>query len=364
MVETLLDKPASWLAGDGPEASIAISCQCALIRNLSGYPLPSACTDDDRYMIEERVLQVLDSLNLLASGQYWSLPNLDPRESRFLVERQLIPMNFLDGTGPRGVYITDDQSLSIVVNGDDHLCIQALGSGVQLSEVWNRINLVDDTLGGLLDFAYTDKYGFLTSSIGNVGTGFRASVVLHLPALTLRGEIESWSDKVREGRNALRDLFEEPSDVPAAESRALERSAPIRLNGANLYFLSNVATLGVSEEETLFHLRHFASDIIDDEKRSRDEFLRDAPRRLEDRIGRAIGIARHARLMEFDEGLAVLSALRLGVETGILTQYTASKLNEVLMNSQNAHIEMKLGRDSDDTTLTMERAELFNVSFG
>ena len=366
MVETLLDKPASWLAGDGPDASIAISCQCALIRNLSGFPLPGACVDDDRHMIEERVLNVLDNLNLLTRGQYWSLPNLDAREARFLVERQLIPMNFLDEAGPRGVYISEDQSLSIVVNGEDHLCIQALGSGMRVREVWNRINLMDDTLGGLLDYAYDDKFGYLTSSIGNVGTAFRASVVLHLPGLTMRGDIPRLSEKAHARRNALRDLFYDDPDKTGASNKehAGEGLGPLMVGGANLYFLSNVATLGTSEEETVFHLRHYATEIIDEEKRCREALLRDTPRRLEDRVGRAIGIARHARLMEFDEGLAVLSALRLGLETGLLGQVTVPKLNVVLMNSQNAHIEMKLARDCDDATLVMERAELFNASFG
>lgn len=362
MVETLLDKPASWLAGDGPEASIAISCQCALVRNLSGFPVSSACTDDDRYMIEERVLHVLDSLNFLTNGQYCSLSNLDSRESRFLVERQLIPMAFLDGSGPRGVYISDDQSLSIVVNGEDHLCIQALGSGMQIREVWNRINLMDDTLGSLLDYAYDSKFGYLTSSIGNVGTGFRASVVLHLPALTMRGDMPRLAEKAGSGRNALRDLFDDEPDRSTDEG-ASEYVNPFRMGGANLYFLSNIATLGTSEEETVFHLRHYATEVIDEERRCREEFFRDAPRRLEDRVGRAIGIARHARLMEFDEGLAVLSALRLGVETNLIGDITMPKLNDVLMNSQNAHMELKLGRDCDDMTLIVERAELFNTSF-
>lgn len=364
MVETLLDKPASWLAGDGPDATIAMSCQCALIRNLSGFPLSSSCSDDDRYMIEERVLNVLDNLNLLTNGQYCSLSSLDSREARFLVERQLIPMNFLDGSGPRGVYIGDDQSMSIVVNGEDHVCIQALGSGMRLQEVWNRINLLDDTLGGLLDYAYDKRFGYLTSSIGNVGTGFRASVVLHLPTLTMGGEMPRLSEKVRAGRAALRDLFDDEPDGGSSEECSSEGTGRFGAGGANLYFLSNLATLGTSEEETVFHLRHYAMEIIEEEKRIREALLREAPRRLEDRVSRAVGIARHARLMEFDEGLAVLSALRLGVETGLLDSLSAAKLNDVLMYSQNAHIEMKLGRECDDVTLIMERAELFNTSFG
>jgi protein arginine kinase len=272
-------------------------------------------------------------------------------------------MNFIDDSGPRGVYISEDQSLSIVVNGDDHVCIQALDSGIRLRDVWARLNLMDDTLGGLLDFAFDPRWGYLTSSIGNVGTGFRASVVLHLPALTMRGEMPRLSEKARVGRNALRDLFDEETDNSRIDDPAADLSKPFVITGANLYFLSNMATLGTSEEETIFHLRHYAMDTIEQEKRSRETLLHDAPRRLEDRVGRALGVARHARLLEFDEGLAVLSALRLGVETGLARQFSVAKINEILMNSQNAHIEMKLGRDCDDVTLVGERAELFNSSF-
>jgi protein arginine kinase len=366
MVETLLETPANWLAGDGPEASIALSSQGALMRNLTGFPFAASSSEDDRHMIEERVLAVLDRLNLLATGRYCSLCDLDDREARFLVERQLIPINLLNDTGPRGVYISEDQSLSIVVNGDDHLCIQTLASGMKLRELWNRLNLMDDTLAGLLDYAYDDALGYLTSSVGNVGTGFRASVVLHLPALAMQGEISRLADSARESRHALRNLFEDEIEagVAGVEETAPERISPFGLTGPNLYFLSNVSTLGASEEENVFHLRHVAGQIIDEEKRCREKILQDTPRRLEDRVGRATGIAQHARLLEFEEGLAVLSSLRLGVDTGCLPSIPLRKLNEVLMNSQNAHLEMKLGRECDSLTLISERAELFNLSFG
>ena len=159
MVETLLDKPAEWMAGDGPEADIAVYCECRLVRNLTDYPYPGACTDEEKAAIEERILAELDGLNLMATGRYCSLTELDPCEARFLAERHLIDPKLIGAQGARGVYIADDQSLSITINEGDHLTLRGLASGLQLQELWARLNLLDDTLAGVLDFAFDERRG-------------------------------------------------------------------------------------------------------------------------------------------------------------------------------------------------------------
>lgn len=346
MVETLMDKPAQWLAGDGPEADVAVYCQCRLVRNLADFPFCDHCTDDEKRMIEERLVGIFDSLNLLATGNYWSLKDLDSREARFLNERRLITPRLLEQEGARGVYIADDQSLSIVINDDNHITLLGLASGIQMQEVWARINLIDDTLAGALDFAFNDRLGYLTAALSDLGTGLKTSIALHLPGLAMSGGMSAAQDLVREKRHALLPLFGQKGEAEG-----------------DLYQLVNTSTLGPSEEEMIFHLKHLATEIISRERKARTRFITDAPLQLEDRVGRALGLARGARLLAFGEALTVLSSLRLGVSNHLLDQFSLQHVNDVFMGSQNAHIEMKRGHDCDELTLSSERADLFRGCF-
>lgn len=357
MLETLLERKAQWLTGEGPESDVAVYSLCQLFRNLADFPFPGQCTDDEKQSVEERVLGVLDSLNLLATGQYWSFADLDGREQRFLVERCLARPHLLNADGARGVYIAGDQSFSISINAENHLSFSGLAPGLQVHEIWSRMGLIDDTLAGALDYAFSERLGYLTAEIGQVGTGFLASVILHLPACHLANQISSTVNMARQKRHTLE------SNVV---SKAIMPTDARRPNGSalgDLHKLTNSSTLGRSEEETLFHLKHLASELVKSERESREQIVSDAPLQLEDRIGRALGLARGARLLAFHEANSVLSSLRLGVSSGLLDQFSLHQVNDVLMASQNAHIEMKCGHDCDELTLSTERAGLFRSRF-
>lgn len=346
MAETLLDKSAKWLAGNGPEADIAVYCECRLVRNLIDYPYPGVCTDEEKAAIEERILSALDGLNLLATGRYCSLTELDQREARFLAERHLIGPELFGAQGARGVYIADDQSLSITINEGNHLTLRGLASGLHLQELWARLNLLDDTLAGVLDFAFDERRGYLTNALSDVGTGLKASVILHLPGITMVNGIADLRASLATKRHTLQNVYSTEGEAPG-----------------DLYQIQNTSTLGRSEEETLFHLKHFTSDIIKQERETRKTIRTDAPLQLEDRAGRALGLARGARILAFEEGLGVLSSLRLGASVGLQTQFPLSRINEVSMASHNAQIEMKCGQDCDELKLSTERADLFRSRF-
>lgn len=346
MVEALMDKPAAWLKDEGPEADIVTSCECRLYRNLADFPFPGQCTLDEKRAVEERVVGVLENLNLFTTGQYWSLDDLDDCEQRFLVERHLVSPRLLEEEGRRGVYIADDQSLSITINGENHIAITALSSGVQLQELWSRINLIDDTLTGALDFAYNERLGYLTTAIGDLGTALKTSAVLHLPALKMVDNLAKTEILAKEKRHQIQEMYRHKSSADS-----------------DLYRLTNLSTLGRSEEEAIFHLKHLVMDIVDREREARELFRGQAPLQLEDTVGRALGLARGARLLAFGEALSVLSSLRLGVSDGLLDQFSLYLLNEVFMASQNAHIEMKRGHDCNELTLSTERADLFRARF-
>jgi len=346
MIETLLDRPAEWLSGEGAEADYVLGCRCRLYRNLADFPFPSRCAEGEKRSVEDRIVNVLESLNLMDTGVYWSLGDLDVREMRFLAERYLISPEFVEGEGSRGVYIADDQSFSIAVNDDNHLLLSALGSGLELQETWARVNLIDDMLGSALDFAFSERLGYLTTSVGDLGTGLSAGLILHLPALKMTNNITPAHDLARDKRHLLIEMY-----GPRGEAHG------------DLYRLANSSTLGRSEEEIIYHVKHIATAIIDLERQARERLMADAPLQLDDRVGRGLGLARGARLLAFKEALSVLSSLRLGVSLGTQDQLSLRDLNEVFVASQSAHLQMKYGHDCDELTLSSERADLLRARF-
>ncbi|MBI4557206.1 MAG: hypothetical protein HY706_06445 [Candidatus Hydrogenedentes bacterium] len=348
MVATLLEKRAQWLKGDGPEAVSVVVCRGSLYRNLADFPFPARCSPDEKKAVEDRVWNVLESSNLLAGGQYYSFRDLDPKVARFLAERQMIPREFLRNDGHRGVFVSDDQTVSIMINEEEHVRIQVMASGLQAEEVWNRLSALDDQLSAHLDFAFDSRLGYLTSSVDRVGTGLKLSVTLHLPAMTAVSKMIALEQRIRAQRHALHGVYGNLNEGRGA-----------------LYQLSNHATLGRSEPEIVYHLRHTAADVLAEEKAARDSMtlLAQGVRSLEDRVGRAMGVARGARLIEFTEALEILSSLRLGIAAGFVKNVTIQQLNELLIAVQPAHLELRKGHECDEVTLSMERADLFRARF-
>lgn len=346
MIETLLDKPLQWLAGDGPEADLAVGSYGVLARNLADFPFPARCSDDERRAIEERVLGVLDNVPTLSGGQYCSLLRLPTRETRFLLERRLIVPDLVSGRGPRGVLIAEDQCASVMINGSDHIVVQVVASGLQLPEAWARLSTIDDALSNALDFAFHKRLGHLTASLGQTGTGLRAAAILHLPGLAMSSKTANLQHRLNADRHLFDGMYKLASETLG-----------------DLYLLSNQSTLGRSEEETLFHLRHCAMEVMGEEHAARDTMLNEMPRGIQDRVGRALGVARGARLLEFGEALSLLSSIRLGVATGNAEGYALSCVNDLLFAAQPAHLEMKAGHACNELTLSMERADLFRARF-
>lgn len=392
MGQALLDKPVQWLAGDGPESSVVVATECSLLRNLADHPFPARCSVDERRSVEERMVNVFDAAGLLSTGRYWPLSTsfLPPDAAgdawlgdrrmleRLLAERRLVSLFSLQSKGmmerirveaPEGVYVADDQSMSIMVNGIDHVCLRGLASGMQLLEVWARLNLVDDTLAGSLLFAFDDRYGYLTSDLGHAGTGLSASVILHLPGLAMRGQLGEVAQLAVERRHRLCGLKPEVSSGGLTKEFALPDSlygdwygaqgASIAQAEGDLFLLSNVSTLGVSEEEILYHLRHLTSECVAREHAARAALTQENRAHLEDRVARAVGLASHVRLLDFSEALSLVSSLRLGVDMGLAGACPLRQLNELLITSQQVHLQVRMGRDCDDLALRAKRADLF-----
>ncbi len=389
LLDTLQDKLPAWFsdAESGPEGEMAVLSQCSLGRNLADFPFPAQCSNDEQQAVLDRVAGVLDNLNLLASGRFYRLKELDPEELRFLAERRFISHDVLLGNGQRGVYVSDDQCLSIMVNGEDHLCLRTMQAGQKIHEAWARLNLMDDTLSGVLDFAFNERLGFLTSSLRNLGTGLRASTLVHLPGLALEGRIVEQAEAAKQRHVLLQGvaLGAPPGAKEARESRKTappweDKAAPgvndalfsgrggalccsLKEARGDLFLLENQYSLGVSEDEVIFRLREAAQQILAEERRAQQRLLAESRCGVEDRVGRARGIAGGAHVLGFEEGIGLLSSIRLGIAAGLLPTKRVGVINELLLESQGAHLEMAAGRACTELDLNTRRADLFRSRF-
>ncbi len=346
MLETLLEKKARWLSGEGPEADIVIESGGTLARNLADLPFPGQASDDELHNVLDRVLGAMEGHDIFRAGQFFMVEHLEPRVVRFLVERRLITPDMERARGPRGVWLSDDQAFSVMVNGRDHVRLQVRSAGFNVDEVWTRLSHADDLLGNVLDFAFHEKYGYLSASVSEVGTGFGLFALAHLAGLAMSNRVLAESEKARESGHRIEGLF-----------------GPVSEGLGDMFTVANTATLGRSEEEIQFNLRHLVTGLLESERRARPQLHAEGARALEDRVGRAAGIARGAHLLEFSEALSLLSSLRLGRAMEHITDYTYKQLNKTLYAAQPAHLAMRVGQDCDELTLSMKRADLFRSTF-
>jgi len=343
-LDRLPSQTSEWLRGSGPHGEIVISSRVRLARNLAGYPFVNRSDRRQRLEVLTRVRQEI--LNACPEEQLFWIDLLDTAEldRMLLVERHLISRQHAATSNdfPRSVVIGAGETFAIMVNEEDHLRLQVLRSGLQLSEAFEQINQLDDALEQHLDFAYGSKWGYLTACPTNVGTGIRVSVMLHLPALKITGEIDKVKRAARDMHLAVRGLFGEGSDALG-----------------DLYQISNQTTLGRSEEEILADFQNnMVPQIIAYEQQARLAMLRQHADALDDRIWRAWAILTHARLSTGEEALQLLSHLRLGVNLGRIDTIDIPAINELFLLTQPAHLQKLAGRALDKDERRQARAQL------
>jgi protein arginine kinase len=337
----LTQHAGEWLRGSGPLSEIVISSRVRLARNVTGFPFLARCTRTQRGTLESKIRDTILSAQVAQKLFYVDLEQEPEMDRQLLVERHLISKPHAGGEGPRGVAVASDETVSIMVNEEDHLRIQVLRSGLQLDEAWDQANEIDDKLQGFLDWSFHPRFGYLTACPTNVGTGIRVSVMLHLPALKLTGEIEKVFRAAKEMRLAVRGLYGEGSEATG-----------------DFYQVSNQTTLGKSEEEIISDFKHqVIPKIIDYEHQARRMLLNDRTVALDDKVCRALGLLRTARLINSDETLFLLSHLRMGINLGRVKDVDINKVNELFLLTQPAHLQRLNGKKLDGDLRRAARAE-------
>ncbi|MHC4295292.1 MAG: ATP--guanido phosphotransferase, partial [Planctomycetota bacterium] len=228
----LTTSAGEWLRGKGPMHDVVISSRIRLARNLAGMPFLSRCTETQQKELEERLREEILAAKIAAEVFYVDIEAAGEMDRMLLVERHLISRQHAEGTHPRGVAVSGDETTAVMVNEEDHLRMQVLRSGLQLNDAITEINRIDDKLEQRLDFAYHTRFGYLTACPTNVGTGLRVSVMLHLPALKMIGEIEKAFRAARDMRLAIRGLYGEGTEATG-----------------DFFQISNQTTLGKTEQQ-------------------------------------------------------------------------------------------------------------------
>lgn len=347
MFEEMAKKPAAWLTGEGPGSETVLSSRIRLARNISDYKFPPTLDTDTRDQIVSFIESSFKSTDLLAKGEFFRSSQITTLDRNFLVERHLISPEFMkDGTG-RGVYIENDETLSIMINEEDHLRLQVISSGLAMDKCWDYAHEIDSKLALKLDYAYDDKFGHLTSCPTNVGTGLRASILIHLPGLALTGEIKQVIAKIGKVGLIVRGFYGEGTDVLG-----------------NLFQISNQTTLGRSEEEIIDSLAKVTQQIIEWEANAQEKLMDDAADQIEDKVWRSYGILKYARVLNSAEVMNLLSALRLGISLKLIDNVTLQQINQLLIITQPAHLQKYHNKEMDNEERDMVRAELVRNRLG
>jgi protein arginine kinase len=345
----MLSTAGEWLRGEGPHRQIVISSRVRLARNLRNRPFPGWAKKAERTSILELVRSHVEELPEMQEAFSESLQDLTALDRQVLVERHLISREHAAKGGGSAVVVNRRQTLSIMINEEDHLRMQSIRSGLQLKQAFKLIDKIDSALESKLDFAFDSRLGYLTACPTNVGTGMRASAMLHLPGLVLSELINQVVQAVSKIGLAVRGLYGEGTEAMG-----------------NLFQISNQTTLGEKEEEIINRLSKVIETIIEKEHDARQVLLQKKSNTLFDQIGRAYGVLTYAHAMPSKEALNLLSVLKLGMDLGAFPEDQRLQIDELFIDTQPAHLQkssqQKLNAEERDhlrAQIIRDRLKLF-----
>jgi len=338
---TLIKNPADWMRGSGPHSEIVMTSRVRLARNLRDYPFPGFSKEQERVNLLSSVRPVVEALPEMKDGFSDEYVNLSKIRKQVLVERHLISREHAARSTGCGVVVDRRQSISIMINEEDHFRIQGIRPGLNLRSAFNLVDQVDTELEQELAYAFSSRFGYLTACPTNLGTGMRASVMLHLPALVLTDQISQVVKAVGKIGLAVRGLYGEGTEALG-----------------NLFQISNQHTLGEKESEIIAQIEKVIEGVVRSENMARTKLKEDSPTHLRDQIGRAYAILRHAHILSSKEALNLLSLLRLGADLDIIPDCDRSLLDMLLLEIQPAHLQLQAERELSPEERDIMRAEI------
>lgn len=330
-----------WMQGNGPHNDIILSSRIRLARNIADIPFPSGLDAERAKSVIGMVRDSLTKAGAPLKFKDFIMQELPMQERQFLVERHLISPGLSKNSNSGAALISSDGVVSIMVNEEDHIRIQTILPGLQIKKSWELASNIDDVLEQSLEYAYNENWGYLTSCPTNVGTGMRASVMVHLPALNITGNMSKILQAVAHIGLTIRGLYGEGTEIVG-----------------NIFQISNQITLGRAEEEIVDNLTAVTKQIIEKEKEARKGLLENSRIQIEDKIWRSWGIMKNARVLNSQECMKLLSDVRLGVDMGIIENIPTQLMNEIMIETQTASIQKHSGKELSAGERDIIRAEM------
>lgn len=341
---------SSWMNADGPQADIILTSRIRLARNLRDFLFPTVFTNEEANEVLRKVENIMPLLNIhpLQDAELLKMDLLQQLQKQVLVEKHLISPNLAEQSIGGACILSPNEEVSIMINEEDHIRIQCILSGLQLQEALELANAVDDQLEEHLDYAFNEVQGYLTSCPTNVGTGLRASVMLHLPGLVMTRQIRQLISSINQLGFTVRGIYGEGSEALG-----------------NIFQISNQITLGKSEEDIILDLNNVVGQIVNQERSAREAIVRQSEIQLEDRVYRSLGVLMNSRIIDSKEAANCLSDVRLGIDLGYIKNISRNILNELMILTQPGFLQQYAGgglrpfeRDVRRATLIRERLRL------
>lgn len=323
---------------------VVISTRIRLARNLKDFPFPCKLSTQGKEKVIEKVKDAIQKSNssIASDFNFIRMSELTSSQSVSLVEKRLVSPEFISDADGRGLLISKDEAVSIMINEEDHIRLQVISKGLSLEEAYDTADKLDTLLDESLDFAFDEKLGYLTQCPTNLGTGMRASVMLHLPALEKSRAISRIASNLSKLGLTIRGAHGEGTEPKGA-----------------LYQLSNQVTLGISEKAAIENLKNITQQLISQENQARERLCSSID--VQDTISRSLGVLRSALVISHDEALKLLSNVRLGIASGHITDCTAHEIDELMIAVEPATLTVTLNKNLSAHDRDIERAKLIRA---
>lgn len=342
--DTVNNAFSNWMDGSGPENDIVVSSRIRVARNLASFPFPHMLDVDKADEVIHGVVLALRNEKVKDNSGYFEsvrMRELGSIDRQILVEKHLISPDLLKDYNKKAVAIRDDEIVSIMINEEDHLRIQCLLPGLKLESAWDYVNKLDEGLEKTLDYAFCENTGYLTACPTNVGTGLRASVMVHLPGLVHAQQIKNVLVSLSKLGLAVRGLYGEGTEA-----------------AGNLFQVSNQVTLGHTEAEIIQSLVTVTAQLLEQERAAREALYKERKDHLEDRIWRSYGVLKHSRIIASDEAMKRFSDIRLGIDLGIIDNIDQKLVTELMILSQPAFLLKRFGQEMTSFQRDVSRAQI------
>ena len=330
---------ANWYLQNGKESDVVVSSRVRLSRNLNGFNFLNRCSKEKQEEILEKIKEIVPSLGY--GLKFIKLDELDEVTKLSLVEKNLISPEFVvKNKNVKAIIINDEENISIMLNEDDHIKIQVFSAGQELDNLMSLIVEIDEKLGEMVEYAYNKNFGYLTASPVDIGTGMKASVIVHLPALTLTGNLSKVLRIVNNFGLSIKGVYGEGSQ-----------------NYGDLYQISNNQTIGITEKEIITNVKNITEKIIEQERTAR-KYLCKNELELRDIVYRAFGVLTFASKLGTEECRKLLSEVKMGVDLGILNEIDDGKVRKLELYTKPGNLQKYVGKTLDGYEREIKRAEI------